>query len=117
MAEQYMGKRSFMGLKTSNKNQDKVLEQMREDEGLAPGSPIVTDNTGKPEKAPLWLDKQKDKQKERATPPSYKKGGKVKKTGMAKVHKGEVVVPKKKAESIQAFMTRRNKGMKMPKNY
>jgi hypothetical protein len=26
---------------------------------------------------------------------SFKKGGKVKKTGMAKVHKGEVVVPKK----------------------
>ncbi len=26
---------------------------------------------------------------------SYKKGGKIKKTGIAKVHKGEVVVPKK----------------------
>jgi hypothetical protein len=31
-----------------------------------------------------------------ASPPSYKKGGKVKKTGMALVHKGEVVKPAKK---------------------
>ena len=28
-----------------------------------------------------------------ANPPAYKKGGKVKKTGMALVHKGEVVTP------------------------
>jgi hypothetical protein len=31
-----------------------------------------------------------------ASPRAFKKGGKVKKTGMALVHKGEKVVPKKK---------------------
>lgn len=30
------------------------------------------------------------------TPPSYKKGGTVKKTGLAVVHKGERVIPAKK---------------------
>ncbi len=32
-------------------------------------------------------------------PPSYKRGGRVKKTGLAKVHKGEVVIPAKKAKA------------------
>ena len=32
--------------------------------------------------------------------PLYKKGGKVKKTGMAIVHKGEMVVPKKKGTKM-----------------
>lgn len=32
--------------------------------------------------------------------PSYKKGGKVKKTGVALLHKGEVVVPKKTVKKI-----------------
>ena len=40
---------------------------------------------------------------------SFKKGGKVKKTGIYKLHKGEKVIPKKKVESIKSFMTRRNK--------
>lgn len=33
--------------------------------------------------------------------PEYKKGGKVKKTGMAKVHKGEVVIPKARVEAVE----------------
>ena len=33
------------------------------------------------------------------SPPSYKKGGKVKKTGLARLHKGEMVVPKGSAKS------------------
>lgn len=50
-------------------------------------------------KAPLSQD-QKDYEKRIrsgswAKPGAYKKGGKVKKTGIAKVHKGEVVMPKK----------------------
>jgi hypothetical protein len=32
-----------------------------------------------------------------AEPSSFRKGGRVKKTGFAKVHRGEVVVPKKRA--------------------
>jgi len=31
-----------------------------------------------------------------AKPPTFKKGGLVEKTGIAKVHKGEVVIPKKR---------------------
>lgn len=34
-----------------------------------------------------------------AAPRSFKKGGTVKKTGMAKVHKGEVVIPKAKLQA------------------
>ena len=33
--------------------------------------------------------------------PSYKKGGKVKKTGLALVHKGEVVVPKSVIDKLE----------------
>ena len=33
-----------------------------------------------------------------AQPPSFKKGGKVKKTGMAKVHRGEVVLTAREAK-------------------
>lgn len=36
-----------------------------------------------------------------ASPMSYAKGGKVKKTGMAKVHKGEVVLTKAKAAALK----------------
>jgi hypothetical protein len=36
-----------------------------------------------------------------ASPPSYAKGGKVRKTGLAKVHKGEVVLTKKKAAELK----------------
>ncbi len=90
------------GYRTGNKNQNKLLDELDkeekserkkfgEDEGLKPGSPIVTD----------------DKKKEKV--PSYKKGGKVKKTGLALVHKGERIVPKKKVESVEQFMKRRNK--------
>ena len=34
----------------------------------------------------------------------YKKGGMVKKTGKAKVHKGEMVVPKKKVKKVKKAM-------------
>ena len=38
----------------------------------------------------------------RSKPGSYKKGGKVKKTGMAKVHKGERVLTKKQTKKFDA---------------
>ena len=40
----------------------------------------------------------------RASPASYKKGGRVKKTGKAKVHKGEVVLPSKTVKSLKKLM-------------
>ena len=39
-----------------------------------------------------------------ASPPSYKKGGTVKKTGMAKVHKGEKVLTKDQAKKLPRSM-------------
>jgi hypothetical protein len=36
--------------------------------------------------------------------PSYKKGGTVKKTGPALVHKGEKVIPKEKAKKMEGNM-------------
>jgi hypothetical protein len=39
-----------------------------------------------------------------ASPPAYKKGGKVHKTGMAKVHKGEVVLTAKKVKSLKKLI-------------
>lgn len=39
--------------------------------------------------------------------PSYKKGGKVKKTGVAKLHKGELVIPAKHAKALHALMMKK----------
>jgi hypothetical protein len=39
-----------------------------------------------------------------ASPPSFAKGGKVKRTGLAKVHKGEVVLTAKAAKTLKALM-------------
>jgi len=36
--------------------------------------------------------------------PEYKKGGVVKKTGLAKVHKGELVIPTKTVKKVQGLM-------------
>jgi len=91
------------GMRPSNRNERKLLEEVEgmgpksgrkyaEDEGLTPGSPIVTD--GKKKKSPL---------------PSYKKGGTVKKTGLAMMHKGEHVVPAKKESATAKFIRIRNK--------
>ncbi len=41
---------------------------------------------------------------------SYKKGGKVKKTGLAKLHKGELVLTKKQAKKLKK--KKKSKGMK-----
>jgi hypothetical protein len=41
--------------------------------------------------------------------PGYKKGGKVKKTGLAKVHKGEHVLTKKKAKQVEKVMNKYGK--------
>jgi hypothetical protein len=38
--------------------------------------------------------------------PSYKRGGKVRKTGLAKLHKGEVVVPKGQAKKMRGRRAR-----------
>lgn len=37
---------------------------------------------------------------------SFKKGGKVKKTGVAKVHKGEHVIPKHKVKKVKKILNR-----------
>lgn len=39
-----------------------------------------------------------------ATPAAYAKGGKVKKTGMAKVHKGEVVLTSAKVKALKKLL-------------
>jgi hypothetical protein len=39
-----------------------------------------------------------------ASPQSFAKGGKVKRTGLAKVHKGEVVLTAKAAKVLKALM-------------
>lgn len=36
--------------------------------------------------------------------PSYKKGGKVRRTGLARVHKGERVIPKSKVKRVEKLM-------------
>jgi hypothetical protein len=45
--------------------------------------------------------------------PSYRKGGRVKKTGPAKLHRGEVVVPKKKAREAKKLLKKRKSGREM----
>ena len=91
------------GLRPSNRNERKLMDEVEgmepkgrkkygEDEGLTPGSPIVTD----------------DKKKQSRNIPSYKNGGTVKKTGPAMVHKGERVVPAKKETATERFMRLRN---------
>ena len=39
-----------------------------------------------------------------ASPAAYAKGGKVKKTGMAKVHKGEIVLTAAKAKALKKLL-------------
>lgn len=39
--------------------------------------------------------------------PSYKKGGKIRKTGIAFVHKGERMIPKAKVKSVEKAMRKR----------
>jgi hypothetical protein len=36
--------------------------------------------------------------------PEYKNGGVVKKTGLAKVHKGELVIPTKQVKKVQSLL-------------
>lgn len=38
--------------------------------------------------------------------PSYKKGGKVRKTGLALLHKGEKVIPRKKVRLVEKVLRR-----------
>jgi hypothetical protein len=40
--------------------------------------------------------------------PSYRKGGKVRKTGVAKLHRGEYVVPAKKVRSLKKMFGRKS---------
>lgn len=48
---------------------------------------------------------------ERITPVQYKRGGKVRKTGPAIVHRGERVIPKSKVKRVETMM--RSKKMRM----
>lgn len=90
------------GLRPSNRNERKLMEEVEgfepngrkkygEDEGLTPGSPIVMDGKKKQSKAPI---------------PSYEKGGTVKKTGLAMVHKGEKITPAKESATARFIRTR-----------
>jgi hypothetical protein len=48
---------------------------------------------------------------DRQTPlnlPSYRKGGKVRNTGMAKLHRGEYVVPAKKVRTLKKMFGRKS---------
>jgi hypothetical protein len=42
--------------------------------------------------------------------PSYKKGGKIRKTGLALVHKGERMIPKGKVARVEKVMKARKRG-------
>jgi hypothetical protein len=42
-------------------------------------------------------------------PVSYKKGGRVKRTGLARLHKGEYVVPRGKVKRVKNAMRRRSR--------
>ena len=50
------------------------------------------------------LDRDQQEGVAGATPPSYKKGGKVHKTGLARLHKGERVIPKSKVHKVEKLM-------------
>jgi len=63
--------------------------------------PIMDDIPLKDNKK-FFEQKQKPAPKEtKASPPNFAKGGKVKKTGMAKVHKGEVVLTAAQAKRMK----------------
>jgi hypothetical protein len=47
--------------------------------------------------------------RDRAVPGSFKKGGKVKKTGWAKVHKGERIIPSRAARALSVKSKKRKK--------
>ena len=40
--------------------------------------------------------------------PGYRKGGTVRKTGLAKVHRGELVIPKNKARKVKKLLKRKS---------
>ena len=48
----------------------------------------------------------------RIGPVSYRKGGKVRKTGMARLHKGERVVPRGKVKRVEKMMRKSKMRMK-----
>lgn len=45
-------------------------------------------------------NKAPKKQEKKSNPPQFKRGGKVKRTGVAKVHRGEVVLTASQAKTI-----------------
>ena len=49
---------------------------------------------------------------DRITPVSYKKGGRVKRTGSANLHKGERVIPKSKVKRVEKMMRKAKMRMK-----
>jgi hypothetical protein len=52
---------------------------------------------------------------DRITPAQYKRGGKVRKTGPAIVHRGERVIPKSKVKRVEKMMRSKNMRMKASK--
>jgi hypothetical protein len=49
---------------------------------------------------------------DRITPVAYRKGGKVRKTGPAVVHKGERVIPRGKVKRVEKMMRQKKMRMK-----
>jgi len=87
------------GLRPSNRNERKLMDEV---EGMEPAKL-------KPYEDKKYEEIEPIPRKELKEIPSYKKGGTVKKTGLAKVHKGERVVPAKAKETATArFIRLRN---------
>jgi len=66
-----------------------VLSKLKSKLGGGGGSPKEPKMTG--------MTRQYDSETGTASPPSYKRGGKVKRGGLAKVHKGEKIVGRKRS--------------------
>lgn len=49
---------------------------------------------------------------DRITPVSFKRGGKTRKTGIAKLHKGERIIPKGKVKRVEKMMRKKKMRMK-----
>ncbi|MCK9361883.1 hypothetical protein M0Q28_06735 [Patescibacteria group bacterium] len=86
------------GLRPSNRNERKLMDEV---EGMEPAKL-------KPYEDKKYEEIQPIPRKELKDIPSYKKGGIVKKTGLAKVHKGERVIPAKKETATERFIRVRN---------
>jgi hypothetical protein len=63
-----------------------------------------------------WMELQRRAGGPATFPPSFKKGGKVKRTGLAKLHKGEKVVAARKRPAARRHSAREDIGKKATKS-